>query len=87
MMVQDLILNKPVLQSDQRYCGLAADTKPIVGIDGSPLLVGTEFREEDTGISSYWTGTAWQPTSFTQKLDQLVELNIEILDYLRKLAS
>lgn len=36
--------------------GLSTDTKPAAGYPA-----GTEFREANTGISYWWSGTAWTP--------------------------
>ncbi len=86
-MIQDFILTKPALQSDSRFQGLSADTRPIIHPDGSPLDVGAEWQSTDTGVWEYWDGAAWQRTNFAQKLDQLIELQIETRDLLRLLTS
>lgn len=81
MISEDLVPAQPALQIDGRLSCLSTEVKPTVASDGTALEVGTELREEDTGRCFYWTG-AWTPVAFTQKLDQLVEVCIEIRNLL-----
>ncbi len=85
-MIQDLILQIPALQSDNRLFGLSTDTKPVLATDGSPLDVGTEFIETDSGHYSYWDGAAWKQTTGVQKLYQATEMLIEIRNHLKSMA-
>lgn len=78
-MYEDLIPSKPALQLADRQSGLSTDPKPTMASDGTALQVGAEWRATDTGLCFYWDGSLWQPVIFSQKLDQLVELQFEIL--------
>ena len=79
----DLQLANPSLLTDQRSYVQSTDTKPAIADDGSDLEVGAELQEVDTGRWFFWNGSAWQLTTPAQKLDQLIEINIEIRNILR----
>jgi hypothetical protein len=87
MFPEDFVLNKIALEADIRFEGLSTDARPSTHEDGSPIDPGAEWRSTDTGIWEHWDGTTWQRTTFTQKLDQLIELQIETRDLLRELLS
>lgn len=89
MNASDLLLTIPALQPGYREVGLSTDAKPTLLSDGTglPVPVGTEFREDDTGRSFYYDGSVWQPCTFPQKLDQLIETNIAIRDLLQQLVD
>lgn len=87
MAVRDFLLAAPTLRTDTRIVGLSTDTKPTIDEDGSELQIGTEFFSDDTSQSWYWTGEEWKPTTFPQKIDQLINLQWESRDLLAKLAN
>ena len=87
MSVRDFTLAAPALRTDMRIVGLSTDTKPTVDEDGSVLQAGTEFISDDTGQSWYWTGSEWKPTTFPQKIEQLIQLQWESRDLLARLAN
>ena len=86
MIAEDLQLTKPPLNTDRRLYVLSTEDKPTTSIFGD-LEVGDELQETDTGRWFFWSGTTWTPTTFMQKLDQLIEINIEIRDLLRDAHS
>lgn len=86
MTAEDLQLAAPSLNADRRMYCLSTEDKPTSSVFGS-LEVGDELQETDTGRWFYWTGSAWARTTFLQKLDQLVELNIEIRNLLRNASA
>ena len=84
--VRDFTLAAPALRTDVRIVGLSTDTKPTVDEDGSELQLGTEFFSDDTSQSWFWNGSEWLPTTFPQKIDQLIQLQWESRDLLARLA-
>lgn len=84
MIGNDYILSVPKLRTSGRIIRLSTDSQPTVGDDGGTLQVGTELLIEDTGLTYYWSGSAWERPNLAQKIDQLVELQLEIRDFLQK---
>lgn len=79
----DLLLARPQLRTTGRLVRLSTDSLPTVDDDGGALQVGTELLHEDTGAFRYWTGSEWLRSNLPQKLDQLIDVAIEIRDLLQ----
>jgi hypothetical protein len=72
----------PLLRTRDRMVRLSSESEPAIDDDGGTLQVGTELLYEDTGTLVYWNGSVWKRPTFRQKLEQFIELQIEIRDLL-----
>ena len=85
-MLEELVLNRPRLRTAGRLVIQSTDAEPAVDADGGTLEAGTELYVENSGVTKYWTGSAWEPVNAAQIFNQLVDLHREIRDRLKDLV-